>query len=166
MSADSNPDQEAALDILRSLRAILRHVTTHSKRLARDTGLTLPQVACLRFLVDSGEATIAQLAGALELSSPTVTGVIDRLERRGLVQRVRGTTDRRKVFVSLTELGRERGVTLPKHSQEEFYAALMALEPQERRILRGSLQRIVELMEAEAGFEEPAPYLAPDEKLD
>lgn len=167
LGIEREPDRQAALDILRSLRGILRHITTHSRKLARETGLTLPQVACLRALGDapSGEATIAELARAIELSSPTVTGLVDRLERRGLALRSRGTRDRRKVFVSLTETGHERVNSLPHHTQETFFAALMSLDPKERADLRASLERIAELMETEVGFE-PAPYLDTGESLD
>lgn len=167
LGIEREPDRQAALDILRSLRGILRHITTRSRKLARETGLTVPQVACLRALAEapSGEATIAELARAIELSSPTVTGLVDRLEHRGLAQRARGTRDRRKVFVSLTESGHDQVKSLPQLTQETFFAALMSLDARERAELRASLERIAELMETEIEFE-PAPYLHPGERLD
>lgn len=152
-------------EILKALRRILRRVALHSRQLLKETGLTLPQVLTLRALgeMDGGKTTQAELSRALQLTQPTVTGIIDRLERAGLVKRERSLTDRRKVAVSLTETGRGRLQSLPTPLQEEFVARLMQLSTSERAALHQSLTRVVELMEAQAV--DAAPMLLPDAEV-
>jgi DNA-binding MarR family transcriptional regulator len=152
-------------EILRALRRILRRVALHSRQLLKETGLTLPQLLCLRALNDreGGQATQVELSRALQLSQPTVTGIIDRLERSGFVQRERSRLDRRKITVSLTDEGRTRVQSLPTPLQEEFTARLMRLSTNERASLLQSLTTIVELMEAQAV--DAAPLLLPDAEV-
>lgn len=146
MDTDSVGDE-----ILKSLRRILRRVALHSRQLLKETGLTLPQVLCLRALGEaaSGQATQVELSRSLQLSQPTMTGIIDRLERAGLVKRERSTTDRRKVGISLTGEGRVRFESLPMPLQEQFMTRLMRLSSTERASVLQSLTRVVELMEAQ-----------------
>jgi DNA-binding MarR family transcriptional regulator len=152
-------------EILRALRRILRRVTLHSRQIYRETKLTLPQVLTLRALGESpeGRATQVQLSRLLGLTQPTVTGIIDRLERAGLVKRERSTFDRRKIDVSLTEVGRARMKSLPTPMQEQFIARMMQLSVQERASLLDSLSRVVALMEAESI--DAAPLLLPDAEI-
>lgn len=152
-------------EILKALRRILRRVALHSRQLLKETGLTLPQVLCLRALgeMQGGQSTQAELSRALQLTQPTVTGIIDRLERAGLVKRERSLTDRRKISVSLTGAGSERLPSLPTPLQEEFMTRLMRLSSAERADLLQSLTRVVELMEAQAV--DAAPMLLPDAEM-
>lgn len=92
-------------DVLLSLRQIIRAVDLHSRRLVHDHGLTGPQLLLLRALERLGEVPVGELARDVSLSHATVTGVLDRLEKRGLVQRTRSEEDKRKVLVSTTESG-------------------------------------------------------------
>lgn len=152
-------------EILRALRRILRRVTLHSRQIYRETKLTLPQVLTVRAVGEApeGRATQVQLSRALGLTQPTVTGIVDRLERAGLVKRERSTVDRRKIDVSLTEAGRVRLQSLPTPLQEEFIARLMQLSIEERAGLLQSLNRVVALMEAEQI--DAAPMLLPDAEV-
>lgn len=160
MEADSVGDE-----ILKALRRILRRVALHSRQLLKETGLTLPQVLCLRALGEcaGGQATQVELSRSLQLAQPTVTGIIDRLERAGLVKRERSTADRRKIAVSLTESGHGRLASLPTPLQEEFIARLTQLSSAEQTSLLQSLTRVVELMEAQAV--DAAPMLLPDAEM-
>ena len=78
-------------------------------------GLNRTDLRCLDWLFD-GPKTAGQLAAATGLSSAATTTLLDRLERRGLVRRVRDAVDRRKVLVEMTEAGRQQTDT--------FYAPL------------------------------------------
>jgi DNA-binding MarR family transcriptional regulator len=155
-------DAEAA-EIVRALRRIIRRVSLHSKRLSKEAGLTLPQIVCLRALGDAGRTglTVADISSRIQLSSPTVSGILDRLERAGLIARERQAADRRKVSVYLTDSGRNRISSLPPPLQEKFLERLAGLSADERRRLHESLQMIVELMEASEL--DASPILVPDE---
>lgn len=156
----STPPADPAADVLRSIRRIVRAITLRSRELSRETGLTVPQLLCLRVLVESDEPpTFADLARALELSPATVTGIVDRLQRAGLVQRVRRDTDRRKVRVELTDAGRERVRNLPSVLHERVVARLAAMPDAQRTRLEDTLADVVKLLEATDL--DAAPVLAP-----
>lgn len=72
---------------------------------SEDLHLTLGQLECLRLIGELGSPSMSDLSGRLHLRPSSVTGMIDALARRGKVQRVEDTADRRVVRVQLTEAG-------------------------------------------------------------
>jgi DNA-binding MarR family transcriptional regulator len=93
---------------LSEFRHQIRRFLGFSTQAAREFGLEPRQHQLL--LVVKGlpvalEPTIGELAGRLQIRHNTAVELVDRLEERGLVERRRGETDRRKVFVDLTEQG-------------------------------------------------------------
>lgn len=142
---------ESGEDVLRAIRQILRRVSEHSRYLAREVGLTLPQLLCLRVVgdaVDPADVTIARVAQRVQLSPATVSRIIDRLERAGLVRRRRGTSDRRKVFLELTPEGAKRHATLPVGLQERFLHRFSRLSATEREEMVRALRRVSAMMDA------------------
>src|SRR5919109_442954 len=85
-------------------QAFQRSSDAFDDMVAERLGLNRTDLRCLDWLFD-GPKSAGQLAAATGLSSAATTTLLDRLERRGLVQRVRDTADRRKVLVEMTELG-------------------------------------------------------------
>src|SRR5580693_8395450 len=75
------------------------------ERRAAEHDLSIAATRLLGVLRDR-EPTMNELARLLDLDKSSVTGLVDRAERRGLVIRVPSTTDRRAVLVSLTDDGR------------------------------------------------------------
>lgn len=145
----ATPDNDTASSevILGALRRISHRVHVDSKRLARHSGLTAPQVLCLRVLAAAtSDMTVAALSQAVQLSSPTVTGIVDRLERAGHVVRVRDTVDRRRVFVRLTPQGAARA-SEPRPLDTGFVGRFGELPASERSVILASLERIAALME-------------------
>jgi len=84
--------------VLIALRRMIRAVDLHSRHLAQCYQLTGPQLVLLKEIGRGEPLTLGELAKRSSLSNATVTGVIDRLERRGLAIRVRGPRDRRQAF--------------------------------------------------------------------
>ena len=152
--------------ILRAVRGIVRSVTIHSKRLYRETGMTLPQVLCLRAIGTASQAardvTAAQVARSIQLSPATVTGIIDRLERGELIERERDTADRRKVYLRLTPKGQEWLSSLPSSLQDRAVERLNGLAPEHRKRILDTLNEVLQLMEAENI--ETSPILVPGEQ--
>jgi DNA-binding MarR family transcriptional regulator len=74
--------------------------------------LTLTQVRALRKLGREPMA-LGQLGASMQLTPPSVTRLVDRLERRGLIERIRDEDDRRRVVARLTEDGRRITGELP-----------------------------------------------------
>lgn len=144
-------EEEAAI----ALRRIARAVDRYSHRLLMRSGLTLPQLAALREVERRGQVSASQLARALHLSQPTVTGIVDRLVRRGLVERARGDSDRRTVWVAVTRKGRTALEAAPSLLQDRFLHELRSLDVGQQEVLVKTLQRIADMMDSpESG---PAP---------
>lgn len=118
---------------------------------------------CLKAVAEStsgDETTVAMIAKAVQLSAPTVSRILDRLEKSGYVVRERSASDRRKVYVRLTEQGMTRLDSLPQPLHEQFLQRLDALDPVERLGLLRALERIVELMDAKDI--DASPVLTPE----
>jgi DNA-binding MarR family transcriptional regulator len=99
------PSRQALVAALgAAMQAYQRSTDAWDDQVARGMQLNRTDLRCLDWLFD-GPKTAGQLAEAIGLSSAATTTLLDRLERRGLVQRVRGTADRRQVRVEMTELG-------------------------------------------------------------
>lgn len=137
-------------DILVALRRITRAIHLHSKRLVRDTGLTAPQLIIMQSIHREGQTSASALAKQVALSQATVTTILDRLCRAGLVERRRSDADRRVVHIVLTETGRTKVESAPELFQAEFLRKFRQLELWERHMLTASLERIAVMMDAES----------------
>ncbi len=162
-SSTEQRDIDIAIEVLTYIRQVVRRISEHSKYLAREVGLTVPQLMCLKAIGEleeqEGEITVAMIGKIVQLSPATVSRIIDRLERAGLVERERRSKDRRRVCLSLTAAGLERFQTLPIPLQEQFITRIRALTKDEREHILDALRRIAELMDATQL--DAAPILTP-----
>ncbi len=140
--------ETCGIRVLTALRRIIRAVDLHSRKLNGDYQITAPQMICLYSLARHGEMTQIALAKQVSLSASTVNGIIDRLEKRAYVQRRRCDQDRRRVYVSISESGRELTQSAPALLQDKLAAALRRLPELEQFAIATSLERVVELMSA------------------
>lgn len=138
------------LKILQGLRKIIRAVDIHSRKLVATHDITGPQLICLTIIVEDGPLTLKQVAERAFLSPSTVVGILDRLSSKGLVLRTRDSRDRRLVNVTATAPGHELVKNAPSPLQEGLAQALNDLPEIEQATIALSLQRIVDLMEAES----------------
>lgn len=130
----------AVSNLFRASAAIRRHM--EAKVLADDR-LSWTSFVALWVLWVWGEMESRDLAAAVGISRPTSTGVVTTLERRGLVQRRRNSSDGRMVRVSLTELGETKvGELFPRFNAEE--AAVTAhLSPEEQEAMATMLRSML-----------------------
>ncbi len=142
-------NDSACRAVLVSLRRIIRAVDCHSRALAQKHGLTGPQLVVLSELASAREIRVGELARKISLSHATVSGVLDRLEKRGLVSRIRGGSDRRIVTVGLTESGRVAQGKAPPLLQEEFLSEFGKLGEEEQTQILSALQRVASMMSAD-----------------
>lgn len=120
------------------------------ERRAGEHGFSLIQTRLLGVLRDR-RPTINELARLLELDKSSVSGLVDRAERRGLVQRVPSTVDRRSVQVGLTADGRALVSQFSRHFEADIAAMLDPLKPAERAALRSLLSRVLVVHAASHG---------------
>ena len=145
MGADLTPDDR----VISALRRIIRAVDLHSHHLVERHGVTGPQLVALQELARLGRVPVGALARRVQVSHPTMTGILDRLHKRGLVQRTRDTVDRRRTTVTVTEQGLTLLRSAPSPLQDRFRAEFAKLEEWEQTHMLGTLQRIAAMMNAE-----------------
>lgn len=135
--------------ILTAIRRVIRAVDKYSRKINTELGLTSPQLLCLDALGKQEKMITKELAKKINLSESTVIGIVDRLEAKQYVNRQRSKEDRRKVYLSLTNAGRGVLNETPSLLQDRFSSALLELDIDELNTITRSLERVVELMEAE-----------------
>lgn len=145
--------------VIAALRRITRAIDLHSRLLLQKHGLTTPQLAALQATERLQPITVGVIARNIHLSQATVTGILGRLEKRGLVTRARGDHDRRSVVVQLTNDGAKIVREAPSLLQDRFHRELAKLQEWEQTMILATLQRIASMMDAEDI--EAAPVLIP-----
>lgn len=135
------------VEILQSLRRIIRSVEMYSKKLSSHHKVTGPQLICLLTIGQHQPVIASRIAKHVHLSPSTVVGVLDRLEEKGLVTRERDLKDRRKVYVNLTEKGQELTSQAPSPLQDRLAQALHGLSPLEQSTIALALEKIASLMD-------------------
>jgi DNA-binding MarR family transcriptional regulator len=110
---DSAKPLGKVLDFMRLIWALDHGLQSLSKRMQNSIGLTGPQRVALRVLGRRPGISAGALAEVLRLHPSTLTGILHRLERRGLVRRTDDPEDRRRVHLALTPRGRRLDVPVP-----------------------------------------------------
>lgn len=136
-------------ELLVALRKVIRAIDLRSKQLSKSIGLTGPQLLVMRFLGNHSGAMVRQIADHVNLSSATITNIVDRLESRELVQKIRSTEDKRRVGVYLSDKGQEILERAPMPFQEHFINRFSKLEEWEKSQMVATLQRLAHMMDAE-----------------
>lgn len=140
----------------------------HSRKLLSEYRITSPQMICLYTLANCEGMTQSDLAKQVDLGASTITGIVDRLEAKGYVVRIRNTADRRKVTLQITDRGREVTCSAPGAMQDRLLASLRNLPETEQATIAAALDRVLGLMAAEhpglphEGSFEPVIGEAPD----
>ena len=150
------------LRMLRAIRRLARALDIQSRRIDRAVGLTLPQFVVLTSVGELGEGTSRAIAAAADLSPPTVAGVLDKLEAKGLIERTRSRVDRRAVHTRLSERGREALARAPDPFGADFSAAFDALPPALRGETLAALDRVAELAGPQGAPEGEPGAVAPE----
>ncbi len=153
-------------EIVAALRRIMRAVDQHSRQLLDGFGLTGPQLLVLQEAARRGDAAASTLARGVHLSRPTVTGILDRLEKRGLVVRSPDPKDRRSHRISVTAAGTRMLEHAPSLLQDRFRLELGSAEEWERTMILATLQRIASMMDAESLAAAPVLVTGPMSSVD
>jgi DNA-binding MarR family transcriptional regulator len=128
--------------VLESLVYLYTESRRITKELARRADLTGPQLTVLKLLEGVGDMSLSELSDRIRAQNSTVTGIIDRMEREGLVVRMRSTEDRRVVHIRLTDKGAKIADEIAVEPMEIFRSALESLTAGEMRELIKLLTKI------------------------
>lgn len=124
--------------------------------MCEELQLSAPQLHALLWLGHEGALTMGDLARHVNVTEKTVTGLVDRLERDGLLQRERDPADRRVVHVKLTA----EGVTLARKIDADVQSTLVRmlglLDPADRKALFRIIEKLTDrLAEPAEGSKKP-----------
>jgi len=119
-----------------------QRVTQSAKQRLAPYGVTPVQYALLKALWDRDDQSGAELGERLLLDSATMTGLLDRLEQAGLIERKAHVTDRRVNKVVLTARGRDLQVPLDREMDQMNQDFLGQFAPSEAMLLRNLLTTI------------------------
>lgn len=134
--------------IVQGLRRIVKALHVYSQDVRNAYGLTGPQLWALKTLQQSAPMSTGRLAAALAVHQSSVSILVDRLDKRGLVRRVRGPADHRVVHLELTNRGATLAADAPEPAQGRLLHGLEAMPPREVRRIRHAVDRLVRAMEA------------------
>ena len=152
-------ESEAVIyNIVDSIRRLVRAVYLDSQKMSKEYGLTGPQSSVLRNLVNDGPVSSADLSRMLYVTPANITGIIDRLEIKGLVERIKKQGDRRVALITLTESGQQLGRSIPDPIINLFISELGDLEPERLKLLAGAMNQVLNLLDAKGVEEAPLEF--------
>ncbi|MDX1478799.1 MAG: MarR family transcriptional regulator [Saprospiraceae bacterium] len=139
------------IEILVKLRKIIRSINLESKRIEKEYGISIPQLLVLQFLSDQPDyrAPAKVIKSYINLNASTISGIIARLESKGLVARLPNEEDRRVNDVTLTAKGAELLSTSPTTLQEKLSNRLKQLTPHQVEELNRNIELLTQIMDAE-----------------
>ena len=138
--------EQISLQIIMRLRQIMREMSKHSKLILEKYKISTPQLICLNEVCQHGPISIGALTKIVFLNNSTVTGIVDRLEKRELVKRVRVSKDRRQVHVEVTDQGIAFINEAPKPIQDQFMDRLLTLDEDKIALILWSLEMLVDML--------------------
>ena len=143
-------------DAVDAVRRLVRGLRLAEHRVRSTTGLSAAQLFVLGQLRDTDAASLTELADRTFTDRSSVTAVVERLERDGLVRTERDPRDRRRLVVRITAAGGRRLASAPQPPTVHLLAALRRLSSREVHALTAHL---VALLDAMGLADEPATML-------
>ena len=134
------------LQIARHLRQITHELDRYSKYMQENYQITIPQLVCLREIHENGPIALGALSKIVYVNSSTVTGIVDRLEKRNLVRRTRVSKDRRQIHVEITEEGLEFIANAPGPLEEKFAQRISKLDRDEVKAILFAIEKLVKML--------------------
>ncbi len=141
MAEDLHPGTDEDLarvagEIEAALRLLLQRLRRNHKEEIAASGLTVPQLSVLSELVEADGLSLNEVSERMRLAHSTVSGIVDRLERRGMVERRADVADRRfsRIYLSAHVRSYVHEV-LPARRLGLVIEALRKVRPEERAVV-------------------------------
>jgi DNA-binding MarR family transcriptional regulator len=154
------------IEIIVKLRKIIRSINLESKKVEKELGISIPQLLVLKYLSDQIDyrAFAKDIKGYINLNASTVSGILRRLESKGLVAKKTKPNDKRATYIILTAKGADVLHKSPPTLQEKLSQRLKTLSHAQIE----ELDRNIELLTLILNVEDmdAAPLLTIDEIAD
>jgi DNA-binding MarR family transcriptional regulator len=145
------PEQSTTAELLMELGPLVAGEKAAFASRCHERSISMAHVFLMSMIDKHGAVPMTRVAELLGSGLPTATGLVSRMEERGLIRRDHDTRDRRVVLVSLTDAGAAEIRDLHETRQRRMAAAITHLSPTERtdlltaiRSLRAALARVNE----------------------
>lgn len=136
------PALDPTLEFLRLIWALDHSLHVASKRMASSFGITGPQRLVVRLIGRHPQISAGELARVLHVHKSTITGVVQRLEARGLVRRTTDASDARRIQLTLTEAGRRVAGPVPGTVESAVKRVLGSIDQPRLDATRAVLERL------------------------
>jgi DNA-binding MarR family transcriptional regulator len=128
------------------LRPVLLRLARELRKETEQLGITARQATLLWLVKRSPGLSLAELAAEEGISPPALSGHVDRLERAGLIERLRSTDDRRRVGLRLTDEGARMLRRVRARRTTWLADRLSALEPAELEAIADAVPALQALL--------------------
>jgi DNA-binding MarR family transcriptional regulator len=135
-----------AEEILATVRALWRDLLRNPYADAEQHGMTGPQITVMACLVSKGAMALTELSRSLGMSHSSASGIVDRLEARGLVRRTQDATDRRRTSIEVTEAVQRYVRELEAGPSGRLVQALANATPAQRAAIKKGLDLLCDLL--------------------
>lgn len=136
----------AVAESVRGLHRIFQNIDLFSRKVLREYGVSGPQIWALRTIRDAECTTMSDLAARLHLHPSTVSGIMDRLEKRGLAVRFQASNDARVTELRLTPAGRKVVSHVPEPPRSKIARGVEALPLEELSCVRRAVRILSRIM--------------------
>ena len=141
--------QDGTKDIIFLIRRLMQGGELYTKELNKKYLVSAAQLNCLLALYENGPLPPSQIAKYMMVKSSTVTGVVDRLEQKGLVTRARNSPDRRMITIELTEAGKRLAQNAPPPIQQKIIDGLKRISEAEIDQIVFSLTKLTNMLDVQ-----------------
>ncbi len=137
---------ESPSDLANELRPILVRLGRELRKETAQLGVTGGQVTLLYLISEHPGIGVGELAEHERIATPTASGLVDRLERAKLIERLRSQTDRRRVGLTITAAGRRKLVAVRARRTVWLTERLQRLEASERAAIEAAIAPLARLL--------------------
>jgi DNA-binding MarR family transcriptional regulator len=146
LSARAEPQGSSITDVANELRPILVRLARELRKETTHLGITGGQATLLWQISEKPGIGLGELAELEGIATPTASGLVDRLERAELIERVRSDTDRRRVGLTSTAAGHRLLQAVRARRTVWLAERLERLSPSERAAIESALQPLARLI--------------------
>jgi DNA-binding MarR family transcriptional regulator len=134
-------------EIILSLRVISQYLQRYSKLLEKEFGLSASQLSAMWAIKESERLRVSDIAKSLSIHLSTTSNMLDKIEKKKLIKRVREGSDSRAVYIRLTSKGEKVLDNAPHPAQGKLASALATMGDREINSLTRNLGKLIHSLE-------------------
>jgi DNA-binding MarR family transcriptional regulator len=148
-TADKKFPSDHTKQIIFSIRRLIQASELYTKELNKKYQVSAAQLNCILTVYEYGPLPPSKIANHMMVKSSTVTGVVDRLEKKGLAKRMRTSPDRRVITIQLTQAGKKLAQNAPPPIQQKIIDGLKQTETVKKEQIVSSLNMLTAMLDVQ-----------------